>query len=666
MAIVKQLGFSSGEVSPRFHQRADIELYSTMLKECRNMYPVTSGAVTRRAGTQYFYNTNGVKFVDFVFNNQQVLLLEFGDEYMRVYNRDGIILSGMSPYELVTPYAGTDAEDIDTVQINDVVYIVHPNYKPRKLTRLADNNWTLTDVSFVDGAYEAINLTSTTLAVSGSSHPTHTVTASTSLFTANDVGRLLRFENPSTGIWIWGTITAYTSSTVVTWEVAPNQDTPSGTTTIWRLGAFYTGNYPSKVEYHQNRLWYASTPKLPSSGWGSVLNQLDRFSPSFKVGSADNIGTTNAIFFTLAGAVATSIEFMISDVGLVVGTESALFSSNIDTITPSSFSISLTSAIPLSGVPPIKVENQILAVSRLKNQVYGFIYSDETKGYVAQELSLYWDHIFNKGIKDMAYVSYPTPLVWFVLDDGTLASMTYNQEQKLVAVAQHTIAESAIDSVVVLPNSTSGFDELFLIGERNSSKFIAVMAREYDASFFGETKAISARYMDLYVKYSGTATDTFTGASHLADTACVYIADGIVGEVQVNSSGDFTLPFEASVVAVGLGYESSIKTIDIASIDEAYQGYKKQIHQFKVGFYESMYCFAQALFNRPDPQYVTDVITLNNQLEEGVAKTPITGVTPAKMIDNEDGEEAILRLWIEEPLPLTITSIYLDVAVTQI
>jgi hypothetical protein len=665
VAICKQTSFASGEVSPKYHQRSDIEAYETFVDTCENMYPLVSGAVTRRPAVNYFDSTTGLRFVEFVFNNQQALLLVFGDLTMRVYNRSGAVLSGGSPYSLTTPYGTSTVEAIKTTQINDVVYICHPSFQPRKLTRLADNNWTIGTVSFIDGAYESINTTDTTLTISGSGL-THTMTASASLFTANDVGRLVRFESPSTGVWLWGTITAYTSATVVTWTAAPNQTGHTGTTTIWRLGAFYTGNYPSNVVYHQNRLWYANTPKLPSSGWGSQLNQLDSFAPSSKVGSADNVGTTNAIFFTLASAVASSIQFMVSDTALVIGTESGLFSSNIDTITPSSFSMALSSAIPLSDVQPIIVENNIICVSRLRNQIYGFTYVDEKKGYASQDLTLYWSHIFNKRVKRMRYVSNPTPLIWFVFDDGSLASMTYHEEQKIIAVARHSIASSTVQNLCVLPNSTTGFDELWVMGTRSGTKFISIMAREYDASFFGEDKAISARYADLYIKYDGTATDTFTGATHLANETCSYIADGIVGQVAVNGSGGFTLPFEASVVAIGLPYTSTLKTIDVgATVGEA-QGLRKRIQKVKVSFWESMYCYAQALFNRPDPQYSVDTLSLTKTLETGTAKTPRTGTTESQGISCEDSEGIVLKLWIDEPLPLTITAIFFDFSATQI
>jgi len=179
VVLCKQNSFASGEVSPKYHQRFDLQAYETFVAELENMYPLVSGAITRRPAVNYFDSTTGLRFVEFIFNNSQALLLVFGNLTMRVYNRNGAVLSGGTPYSLTTPYGTSTVADIKTTQINDVVYICHPSFQPRKLTRLADNNWTLATVSFVDGPYESINTSATTLTLSGST-PAHTMTASAS------------------------------------------------------------------------------------------------------------------------------------------------------------------------------------------------------------------------------------------------------------------------------------------------------------------------------------------------------------------------------------------------------------------------------------------------------------------------------------------------------
>lgn len=76
-------------------------------------------------------------------------------------------------YEVPTPYSaqaptGTQIWDTDVwtvvpCQINDVVYLVHPDYPPYKLTRFGDTDWTMKEVAFLTPALLDQNATDTTL-----------------------------------------------------------------------------------------------------------------------------------------------------------------------------------------------------------------------------------------------------------------------------------------------------------------------------------------------------------------------------------------------------------------------------------------------------------------------------------------------------------------------
>lgn len=57
------------------------------------------------------------------------------------------------PYEVATPYAAADLFQLDFAQSADVLTIAHEKYAPRELTRIADNNWTLTLYDYQDGPF---------------------------------------------------------------------------------------------------------------------------------------------------------------------------------------------------------------------------------------------------------------------------------------------------------------------------------------------------------------------------------------------------------------------------------------------------------------------------------------------------------------------------------
>jgi hypothetical protein len=134
-------------------------------------------------------------------------------------------------YEVPSPYQDADVFEIQFTQINDIIYLVHPNYAPRKLSRLADDHWTLAEVVWDWPAMLDDNVTSTTItpsAVVGNI----TLTASTGIFNANHVGAhwqvAHRQENMVSTLQITGNATGGAIRVIGRWEFAT-----AGTWTAW-------------------------------------------------------------------------------------------------------------------------------------------------------------------------------------------------------------------------------------------------------------------------------------------------------------------------------------------------------------------------------------------------------------------------------------------------
>ena len=104
--------------------------------------------------------------IPFEFSTVQTYILEFGNQYIRVYKDKGQVLSGgagSSPVEISTPYLTAQLFDIKFAQSADVMYVVHPNHAARKLSRTSHINWTLTEIDFTKGPMQDPNTTTTTL-----------------------------------------------------------------------------------------------------------------------------------------------------------------------------------------------------------------------------------------------------------------------------------------------------------------------------------------------------------------------------------------------------------------------------------------------------------------------------------------------------------------------
>lgn len=155
-----QPSFSRGEVSPLAATRVDQQFYGSALKTLRNFIVRTEGGVSNRGGTQFCFPTKfttAVKFVDFVYNNQQTYELEFGDHYVRFAVMGALIMSGGVPYELATPYAASDLPLLRWTQSADTLTLAHPSYTPYQLKRLTAVTFSLIPMPFKNGPFLPVN-----------------------------------------------------------------------------------------------------------------------------------------------------------------------------------------------------------------------------------------------------------------------------------------------------------------------------------------------------------------------------------------------------------------------------------------------------------------------------------------------------------------------------
>ena len=151
MTDMIQPSMAGGEVSPSIGARVDLAKRAVAVERAENFIARVSGGMESRRGTRYIAQTKSpltTRLVAFEFNTEQTYVLEFGNQYIRFYTYGAQIESGGSAYEVATPYAVADIFDLAFAQSADVMTIVHPNYAPRELVRIADTNWTLTEISF--------------------------------------------------------------------------------------------------------------------------------------------------------------------------------------------------------------------------------------------------------------------------------------------------------------------------------------------------------------------------------------------------------------------------------------------------------------------------------------------------------------------------------------
>jgi hypothetical protein len=216
MANLLVTAFNGGELSPYMDARTDVAKYRSGCRRLENMVVLPYGGVYRRSGTEFLgeakLSDKRCRLIPFNFSTTTRFVLEFGHLYLRVWGNNSQVLSGGVPLEIVTPYTEDDLRELQYAQLNDIMYIAHGNYAPRKLSRLADDNWTLAPVAFDYPPLRDMNTGTATIASSASSGNV-TLTASAATFQSGHAGSQWAIQWPRTSGSLVETIDANKTST---------------------------------------------------------------------------------------------------------------------------------------------------------------------------------------------------------------------------------------------------------------------------------------------------------------------------------------------------------------------------------------------------------------------------------------------------------------------
>lgn len=377
-------------------------------------------------------------------------------------------------------------------------------------------------------------------------------------------------------------ITAYTSATEVTATIV--RALPIGyvttdgsvSTDYWAFGAFSDeSGYPSAVIFHQQRLVFGGTSNNPQSFWGSTLDDIEDFERTTDEDDSESY------FFTLAATKRNPICWMKSaNNKMYIGTIGAEFivTSSGSSITPTDVSVTPSSSYGSKRTCDAISSNGYilfpqLGGKRLRQMTYDY----NTDRFYAKDLNKVAEHIANSGIDQMTVQNEPYSLIWATIA-GNLAALTYETEEDVYAWHRHDISGSVdgdgdVVTVCCIPYDSE--DRLWLAVERNGSYYV-----EYMESYFYRTDDMTdAWFVDSGLQYNGDSTTTISGLDHLEGYTVDVLADGAVHPQCTVSSGGITLDYSASIVTVGLHYDSVYQSMRFegGSQTQVGQGKAKQV-----------------------------------------------------------------------------------------
>ena len=417
---------------------------------------------------------------------------------------------------------------------------------------------------------------------------TATITASgptmvdSNIFSSTDVGRPIRLN--FSGVSIWCRITAYTSATQVSVEffqevpLDPKDNTSirnGGVVMDWQLGAWSDATgYPNSVCIHEQRLTFGGNTEQPQTVWMSVSGDYWNFAPTEPDGTVQD---DNAITYTVASESSNAIEWMISAKVLLIGTsggewQAKAASSFMEPLSPSNISVTPQSSYgSYPNHQAKRIGSSVYFIQRDGSRLRKMSYDFNSDGWVSSDVSLASEHMMRNGRGgiQLAYQSSPFSILWVLLDDGTLASVTINEDENQFSWAHHTLGQynslCVADSILVINKDSSTYSRLYIAGQRNENTVFEVERLGLFWLPSGDTAktALTTAYLDNYAERTLSAATTTTPAALVPDGASVgvwingvYIGTKTVSSSSISLGGTYT-----GTAYIGYVYTSTLKQL---------------------------------------------------------------------------------------------------------
>lgn len=626
---IKQ-SFNAGEASPLLDGRTDLVKYGSLLSVGENYLPLVQGPAIFRGGWRFVgevkLSANRTWLVPFSFNVSQNFILEFGHQYIRFFANHAQVLSGMALYEIASPYTAADLTDskgrftLGYRQSGDVIYLTHPGYQTRKLTRLAATNWTMTLYAPNNGPFLDLNTDQTKMMFHNGRNGTISITANFAAFAPTDVGRLIYLEQKLTDIvpqwepgkaitagvlrrsgrnnyvalnsattgtvkpthsegsafdgdtgvnWAYldsgfgiGTITGYTNATLVTVLVSSNM--PDGAFSVsnysyrWKLGAWGSAvGWPEKVAFFRDRLMFGKGNRVFGSVTSDYENMAEKIGGVVTADSAINVQLTTA---NPIQAFAESNDFLVLTSGEVwlMGEIS-----KSEPFGPDNVSTRKQRNIGSAPIPPIEMDESVLFAQTSGRRLQEILYSFDVAGYKLGDLSLFSEHLLRQGLNNLALSAEPYSIAYATDTTGLLLSFTYKRDQEAAAWMRHPCGGGGIvESIATITSPDGANNELWgiirLTVNGVTKRYVCYKEPEFEGT---DAQLPDAFYVDCGATYSGAPATVISGLDYLEGKQVTILADGATHPMRTVTAGQITLQAPASKVQVGLGYVGKLRTM---------------------------------------------------------------------------------------------------------
>lgn len=691
--------FTSGELSPHIWMRTDLQQYRNGTKEMLNFLPIIEGGLKRRGGTEALATTAGaIRILPFIISHSTAYLLVFKPNQIDVLNINGTVVKSLS-----TPYTAQDVKEISYTQNRYQFYIAHSKHPLAWLRASEDlTNWSYDPFDFYVPPLEEVATPTLPLKPNEkNAGKTVTLTASpygiydsTKRYQVGDIchytvsgtkyyfraRKITQGNTPTLGrngpegtvedeYWVTTNVTEaqaftvadvnkfvfinegiiridkYVSSSTVLGEILLKL-----TTDIEAIGNSWTLKqdifevnlgYPRAVTMYQQRLVIAGTKTYPNYIWLSRVGDVTNFLPTVADGDSFTVSaSSDQLTNVLHLAQSRGICVMTGGSELVISSQNSMTPTNTSILEHTSFGST-------ENIKPIKVGSELIFVQRGAERIRTLLYDYSIDSLTSNELTVLASHIAKKsgGFKEMVYCAEPDSIIWFVLGNGKLASLTLNREQSVIAWSTHDIGGTVL-SLTSLP-STTGADRLYFLVNRNGTVQIEQMKEDL----------LLDSVIKVNVQHNNPCIVEHSQIGILGDEVAAYYKDShstYVIPIVSREGNTLTINCDPSVNEIYIGRKFTSRVSLFAPELQGSPATSSpsiiKINHINLYLYESL-----------NPTVNGELVELK-QFNENVfdAPKPFTGSKRVEMNGWNDFDNFKLIIEQTEPLPLHITAVVME------
>ena len=227
---------------------------------------------------------------------------------------------------------------------------------------------------------------------------------------------------------------------------------------------FGVGNYPGTVSYFEQRRVFGGSTNSPDTSWYSKTGSYNNFTSSSPIQADD------AITASLVARQVNEIRHFVPMNDLIIFTSGSEW--RINAGPDAAFSAESIKQKPQSfwGVShnlPVVVGNTILFIDDGEMAVRSFGFSLQLDGYTGSNLALLASHLFSTyTITDWDFSRCSEPRIHLVRSDGKALSMTFDQEQEVVAWTTWDTLGSFERVAILQHAASSAEDGVFFVVKR--------------------------------------------------------------------------------------------------------------------------------------------------------------------------------------------------------